>query len=124
MPLRFKLTITFFVLLLAPILALSVFSLDRTVRVMVDDLGASADLMSRQVFEQMRTTLAHQKGAPADTLLENDDSLGSLLRSIQAFGPGIVRARIVSPDGRVLVTANGEAETQLQPNYPPFAELS
>jgi signal transduction histidine kinase len=125
MPLRFKLTITFFVLLLAPIIALSVFSLDRTVRVMVDDLGASADLMSRQVFEQMRTTLAHQKGVPADTLLENDDSLGSLLRSIQAFGPGIVRARIVSPDGRVLVAANGEAETpQLQPNFPPFRELT
>jgi signal transduction histidine kinase len=123
MPLRTKLTVTFFVLLLAPIVALSVFSLDRAVGLMVDNLGASADLMSRQVFEEMRIALDQKKGAPPDDAFRNDPSITMLLRSIQAFGPAIVRARIVAPDGRIVVAASPDMENRHQNAYPPFAEL-
>ena len=109
MPLRTKLTVTFFVLLLAPIVALSVFSLDRAVGLMVDNLGASADLMSRQVFEEMRIALDQKKGAPPEDAFRNDQSITMLLRSIQAFGPAIVRARIVAPDGRIVMAASARS---------------
>ena len=121
--LRAKLATTFFVLLLAPIVALSVFSLDRAVSIMVANLGESADLMSRQVFEEMRIALAQSKGSDAEAAFKNDASIRMLLRSIQAFGPAIVYARIVAPDGRIVVGASGEMEGEQQPEYPPFSEL-
>jgi len=123
MPLRAKLATTFFVLLLAPIVALSVIWLDRTVRIMVDDLEMSADLMSRQVFEEIRTSLAHKNSTDAETILKNDESIRTLLRSIQAFGPAIVSAGIVAADNRLIVAASSEAATQIQQPYPPFSEL-
>ena len=123
MPLRAKLATTFFVLLLAPIVVLSVISLDRTVRIMVDDLEMSADLMSRQVFEQMRTAVAQRNGQSAETILKGDESIRTLLRSIQAFGPAIVSARIIAADHTIVVAASSEAGTQVQTQYPPFSEL-
>jgi HAMP domain-containing protein len=123
MPLRAKLATTFTVLLLAPIVALSVISLDRTVRIMIDGLEMSADLMSRQVFEEMRTSLAHKNGPDAETILKGDESIRTLLRAIQAFGPAIVSAGIVAADNRVIVAASSEAATQIQQPYPPFSEL-
>lgn len=123
MPLRAKLATTFFVLLLAPIILLSVISLDRTVRTMVDDLEMSADLMSRQLFEQMRTALAQRNGQSAETILKGDESIRTLLRSIQAFGPAIVSARIIAADHTIVVAASSEAGTQVQTQYPPFSEL-
>jgi two-component system sensor histidine kinase AtoS len=123
MPLRRKLTITFFVLLLAPIVALSVFSLDRAVGLMVDNLGASGDLMSRQVFEEMRIALDQKEGATPENAFQNDESIMMLLRSIQAFGPAIVHARIVGPDGRIVVAATSTMNNRHQAAYPPFAEL-
>jgi len=115
--LRAKLATTFFVLLLAPIVVLSLFSLDRAVGIMVANLGESADLMSRQVFEEMRIALTQSKGSDAQAAFKNDASIRMLLRSIQAFGPAIVYARIVAPDGRIVVGASGEMEGQAQPTY-------
>jgi signal transduction histidine kinase/HAMP domain-containing protein len=123
MPLRAKLATTFFILLLAPIIVLSVFSLDHAVNVMLEDLGVSADLMSRQVYEEMRISLAQQTAAAPETIFKKDDSIRMMLRSIEAFGPAIVHARIVSPDGRILVAATSDQETRFQNNYPPFSEL-
>jgi signal transduction histidine kinase len=123
MPLRAKLATTFFVLLLAPIIVLSVISLDRTVRIMVDNLEASADLMSRQVFEEMRGSLADKNGPDAEATLKGDQSIRTLLRSIQAFGPAMVSARIVSQDHKTVVAASSEAESGASAIYPPFSEL-
>ncbi len=123
MPLRTKLTITFFVLLLAPIVALSVFSLDSAVGIMVDNLGVSADLMGRQVFEEMRIALAQKQGAAPAAALKDDDSIRMLLRSIQAFGPAIVSARIVAPDGRIMTAATTGMDNQDHAAHPPFSEL-
>jgi signal transduction histidine kinase len=122
MRLRTRLAALFLGLLLVPILSMSLIALDYIVGTMIDDLSRSADLMVEQIFEEMRVALAHGKGSVAD-VLKKSDSLAKLLDSTQAFGPAVVSAYIVAPDGIVIVSADAEAEGKKEPAMPPVSEL-
>ncbi|MGH7924967.1 MAG: hypothetical protein ACREQH_10310, partial [Candidatus Binatus sp.] len=122
MRLRTRLAALFLGLLLVPILSMSLIALDYIVGTMIDNLSRSADLMVEQIFEEMRVALAHGKGSVAD-VLKQSDSLTKLLDSTQAFGPAVVSAYIVAPDGIVIVSADAEAEGKKEPVMPPVSEL-
>ncbi|HYL58312.1 MAG TPA: ATP-binding protein [Candidatus Acidoferrales bacterium] len=122
MRLRTRLAALFLVLLLVPILSMSLIALDYIVSMMIEDLSHSADLMVEQIFEGMRLALVQGKGGVND-VLKKSDSLAKLLDSTQAFGPAVVSAAILAPDGTVIVSAHGEAEGKPEPAMPPVSEL-
>jgi signal transduction histidine kinase len=122
MRLRTRLAALFLVLLLIPILAMSLIALDYIVGMMIEDLSRSADLMVEQIFEEMRVALVQRKG-DVPSVLKKSESLARLLDSTQAFGPAVVGAYIVAPDGTVIVSAHGEAEGKKEPAMPSMSEL-
>lgn len=122
MRLRTRLAALFLVLLLVPILSMSLIALDYIVGMMIEDLSRSADLMVEQIFEEMRVALVQRKG-DVPSVLKKSESLAKLLDSTQAFGPAVVGAYIVAPDGTVIVSAHGEAEGKKEPAMPSMSEL-
>ncbi len=105
MDLRARLAIIFLVLLVLPFIAVSAFQIDRTMRVMVDDLDESGELIANQAFEQIRQALAHANGDPV-AALRSDGALQALLDSSQAFGNGVVYARVDGIDGAPIIASH------------------
>ena len=101
---------------------MSLIALDYIVGMMIEDLSRSADLMVEQIFEEMRVALVQRKG-DVPSVLKKSESLAKLLDSTQAFGPAVVGAYIVAPDGTVIVSAHGEAEGKKEPAMPSMSEL-
>lgn len=115
---RTRFTIAFLLLQILPILAIGMVTLAYTFKVVVDGVVESSNLMTSQVYEQVRMTLGRAQGDPATTL-QNDDALRELLGSMQAFGAAVVIARITDSSGKILVAANDGSEGQMQPNLLP-----
>ena len=119
---RARFTVAFLCLQIIPIIAIGMVTLAYTLKVVVDEVVESSDLMTRQVYEQVRVALERGHGDPA-TQLQNDDALRELLGSMQAFGPAVVIARIIDANGRILVSSGDGSEGQLQPQLPSIVEL-
>src|SRR5437868_5902963 len=100
MGLRAKLATAILVLLAVTIIAVTISSIDRTLAAMVDNLSDSGERISAEIFEEMRTVMAHGSG-DARTLAQNQ-YLNTLLESSRAFGKGVVYARIEDPEGNIL----------------------
>ena len=122
MGLRAKLATIFIPLLVAAVVAVSAAEVDHSADVMVDTLHDFGSIFISQTFEQIRTALAHAKGDPTQTL-RDDAGLTALLASSQAFGKGVVYARIETLDGGFIagVPAHGEQVARLHPE--PFSAL-
>jgi len=101
MSLRAKFAAVFLLLLIAPIIAVTALELDRTIAVMVDDLGDSASLLIDLTFEQIR---AAADGASQDAIaaLRGSHPLQAFIESAQAFGKGVVYLRIEKLDGTII----------------------
>lgn len=119
MDLRAKLATIFLVLLVLPFVAVSAFQIDRTMHVMVDDLADSGRLIANQTFEQIRDALAHAHGDPV-AAIRADSPLLALLDSSQAFGTGVVYARVEAIDGTPIVAAHSEPSSAAVAGTPPF----
>jgi signal transduction histidine kinase len=119
MDLRARLAIIFFVLLLLPFVAVSAFQIDRTMRVMVDDLGESGELVANQAFEEIRRDLPHPGGDPV-AAIHADASLQALLDSSQAFGSGVVYALVDGIDGKPIAASQSAPAAA---SAPPFSVL-
>ncbi len=122
MRLRARLAWLFLALLLIPILSMSLISLDYIVGQMIVDLSHSTDLMVELIFEQIRGALTQQQSSITAALTQ-DNSLAGLLGSAQAFGPDVVSASILTPDGTVLMSANTDDVGKPAPQMPPLADL-
>src|SRR6516225_10670955 len=118
---RARFTVAFLFLQIIPIIAIGVITLAYTLKTVIDGVVESSDLMTRQVYEQVRLGLEHGKG-DAVTILQHDDALRELLGSMQAFGPAVVIARITDANGKILVAA-GDGEGQLPPHLASIDEL-
>lgn len=110
MRLNAKLVSSFLLLLIVAIIAVSAIEADRALDLMVGELVASGDLIAKQIFEQMRATLAHSGGDDPAAVLRRDASLQTLLDSSLAFGQTIVSVTVVDANGNVIVAAAGEPE--------------
>jgi signal transduction histidine kinase len=121
---RTRFTLAFLCLQIIPIIAIGMVTLAYTLKVVMDEVVESSDLMTRQVYEQVQVALdrGHGDGDPA-TRLKNDDALRQLLGSMQAFGPAVVIARIIDSNGRILLSPGDGTEGQLQPQLPSISEL-
>src|ERR1700677_2601768 len=119
MDLRARLAIIFFVLLLLPFVAVSALQINRTMRVMVDDLGGTGDLVAKQIFEQIREDLQHPSSDPV-AAIRGDSSLQALLNSAQAFGGGVVYAAVEGMDGKVILVSQSAPAAA---SAPPFTAL-
>jgi signal transduction histidine kinase/HAMP domain-containing protein len=118
MRLRQRLELIFLLLLVVPFVAVTILQVDRTISVMVDDLERAGNLLTAQIFEQIRTDLNHSQPDPI-AALHADTVLAGALGSSLAFGPGVVYARVETPDGRV-VSGSGIASPS---NPRSFADL-
>jgi signal transduction histidine kinase len=110
MRLNAKLVSSFLLLLIAAIIAVSAIEADRTLDLMVGELATSGDLIAKQIFEQMRATLARSGGDDPMAVLRRDVSLQTLLDSSLAFGQTIVSVTVIDANGNVIVAAAGEPE--------------
>lgn len=119
---RARFTVAFLCLQIIPIIAIGLVTLAYTMKVVIDEVVESSDLMTRQVYEQVRVALDRGHGEPA-TILQNDDALRELLGSMQAFGPAVVIARITDANGKILVAASDGSEGQIEPALPSIADL-
>ena len=122
MELRGKLASIFLVLLALPFIAVSAFQIDRTMQVMVNDLADSGRLIADQAFEQIREALAHAQDDPI-AALRADSPLSALLNSSQAFGTGVVYARVEAIDGTPIVAAHTGPSIAAVAATPPFDAL-
>ncbi len=120
MDLRARLAIIFFILLVLPFIAVSAFQINRTMRVMVDDLEESGEMIANQAFEEIRQGLSHASGDPA-VAIGSDQSLKALIDSSQAFGSGVVYARVDGIHGAP-IAASPYAPAFI-PAAPPFDVL-
>ncbi len=122
MGLRAKLATVFIPLLVAAVVAVSAAEVDHSASVMVDTLHDFGSIFINQTFEQIRTALASAKGDPIRTL-RDDPGLSALLASSQAFGKGVVYARVETLGGAYVagVPADGEHVARLHPE--PFSAL-
>jgi len=110
--LRAKLPTTFLALLTAAILAVSALYLNRMLRLLAHGLVTSADRCSKEVFEQVRVALSNAGTADPATVLRDDKALKAAIRSSLAFSEYVVYLRVVSIDGRDLVSSNTEPESE------------
>jgi PAS domain-containing protein len=101
MGLRAKFAAVFLLLLIAPIIAVTILELDRTIAVMVADLGDTASLLIDLTFEQVRDA-ASSAGQDATATLRDSHPLQTFIGSAQAFGKGVVYLRIEKPDGTII----------------------
>ncbi|MBF6560424.1 MAG: HAMP domain-containing protein [Candidatus Binataceae bacterium] len=122
MDLRAKLAIIFLLLLMLPFVLMSMIQVDRSMTVMVDDLADSGTLITNQAFEQIRQAIAQTPGDP-EAAIRNDPAVAALLNSSQAFGKGVVYARIERLDGTPIVTAQSDATGAAIASTPPFDDL-
>jgi signal transduction histidine kinase len=115
MGLRAKLASAFLALLVLVVVAASVVQIDRTMTLMVGDLQGSGELVINQAFEQIRARLRQAPGEPAERLAR-DRGLKALLESSAAFGTGVVFARILAPDGSVILSSPADTvNSQIAP---------
>jgi PAS domain-containing protein len=121
MSLRAKFAAIFLVLLLVPIVSATAFEIDRTMDVMVNGLGSSANLLMAQAFEQMRA-IPDLAGADVAGALHGDPALTAFIESSQAFGKGVVYVRIEKLDGTILLGAGAGAPRPAS-IAPPFEQL-
>src|SRR5579885_2602181 len=119
---RARFTIAFLFLQIIPIIAIGLITLAYTLKVVLDEVVDTSDLMTRQVYEQVRVALANGHGDPV-AALQSDDALRGLLGSMQAFGTAVVLARITDLNGKILVAAGDGSEGQIQPALPSITEL-
>jgi signal transduction histidine kinase/HAMP domain-containing protein len=114
MDLRAKLAIVFVAILVLPFLAVSVVQVDHSMGTMIEDLGNSGTLLADQAFEQIRSALADATGNNASDLqseLSKDQPLAAFLSSSQAFGKGVVYARVDDMRGNP-ITPGGQANSK------------
>lgn len=121
MGLRVKLASTFLILLVLATLAISIASLDRTLRVMARSLNASGDRVTKEIFEQMRGALAAGGRDPV-AALRRSRALRTAIDSAQAFGKYVVYVRVASSDGRIIAAAEPAAAGS-QERPPSIAQL-
>src|SRR5437879_3187187 len=117
MRLRQRLELNFLLLLVVPFVAVTVLQVDRSIGVMVVDLERAGNLIVGLIFEHIRSDLKQSTADPI-AALRTDALLDGALRSSWAFGPGVVYARLETPDGQ-LISGSGIASA----NEPPFANL-
>ena len=101
MSLRAKFAAVFLLLLIAPIIAVTALELDRTIAVMVEDLGDTASLLIDLAFEQVRDATSGG-GQDAITAIRDSHPMRSFIESAQAFGKGIVYLRVEKLDGTII----------------------
>jgi signal transduction histidine kinase len=111
MGLRAKLPTTFLALLTTAIIAVSAIYLDRMLRLMAHGLVTSADRCSKEVFEQVRLALSDTGTTDPAAALRADDALKSVISSSLAFSEYVVYLRVVSIDGRDLVSSDANPES-------------
>ena len=105
MDLRAKLAIVFLGILVLPFLVVSVAQVDHSMATMVENLGDSGTMLADQTFEQIRTALVNansSKKADLETALRGDAALSAFLSSSQAFGKGVVYARVDDASGTLI----------------------
>jgi PAS domain-containing protein len=112
---------TIFLLMAAPFVLATTLQIERTMRVLADGLNESGNLLINQIYEQMRESLSRANGDPAE-VLRHDARVAAFLASTQAFGRGVVYARIAAPDGAV-IAGLAPAESGATSHAPPFATL-
>jgi signal transduction histidine kinase len=121
--LRAKLPTTFLALLAAAIIAVSAIYLDRMLRLMAHGLITSADRCSKEVFEQVRVALSNPGSAEPAAALGNDAALKAAIRSSLAFSEYVVYLRVVSIDGRDLVSSDTEPDSGSNRTLLPISDL-
>jgi signal transduction histidine kinase len=122
MQLRARLALVALALILVPIIAMSLISLDSRIDTMVEDLSRSTDFMIEQIFEQVRLALEQDNGDVA-AKLKNSEPVRKVLDSTVDFGPGVVTAALVGTDGAIIVAAHGEGEGRPALHMPSIAKL-
>lgn len=122
MGLRAKMAAIFIPLLVGAVIAVSAAEVDHSAGAMVNTLHEFGSTFTSQTFEQIRTALANSKGNPIQTL-RKDPGLTALLASSQAFGKGVVYARVETLDGHFVagVPTKGKDIARLHPK--PFSSL-
>jgi signal transduction histidine kinase len=124
MSLRAKFAAVFLLLLIAPIISVTVLELDRTIAVMVEDLGDTASLLVDLAFEQVRDATSGG-GENAITALRDSHPMRAFIGSAQAFGKGVVYLRVEKTDGTIIA---GEPAARIGTSGfadapPPFDDL-
>lgn len=115
MGLRTKLSVVFISLLAVTVLLVSGAEINRTMKLMVDDLRDSGTILTNQTFEQAKTALTRTAANPVDAL-RRDPALAAFLASARAFGKGVVYARVETSDGVLIAgTPLDGAEKKAQP---------
>ncbi|HVA77283.1 MAG TPA: ATP-binding protein [Candidatus Binataceae bacterium] len=120
--LRARFLVAFLLLQLIPTIAIAMFSLSYAIKNFVNGIADSGNLMTEQIYEQIRTTLEASHTDPAAALL-SDAPLKALLASTQAFGWAVVSARVLDPQGTVMVAPEGQAGGKKQPPLPSMGAL-
>ena len=122
MQLRARLALVALAVILVPIIAMSLISLDSRIDTMVVDMSRSTDFMIEQIFEQVRLALEQGNGDVA-VKLKGSEPVRKALDSTVDFGPGVVTAALVGTDGTIIVAAHGEGEGRSALNMPSIAKL-
>jgi signal transduction histidine kinase len=122
MQLRARLALVALAVILVPIIAMSLISLDSRIDTMVVDMSRSTDFMIEQIFEQVRLALEQGNGDVASKL-KSSEPVRKVLDSTVDFGPGVVTAALVGTDGTIIVAAHGEGEGRSALNMPSIAKL-
>ena len=122
MQLRVRLALVALALMLVPIIAMSLISLDSRIDTMVVDLSRSTDFMTEQIFEQVRLALEQGNGNVAANL-KKSEPVRKVLDSTVDFGPGVVTASLIGNDGAIIVAAHGEGEGRPALNMPSISKL-
>src|SRR5579863_5771490 len=122
MQLRARLALIALALILVPIIAMSLISLDSRIDTMVEGMSRSTDFMIEQIFEQVRLALEQGNGDVA-ARLKNSQPVRKVLDSTVDFGPAVVSASLAGTDGTIIVAAHGEGEGRPALNLPSIIEL-
>jgi signal transduction histidine kinase len=120
--LRGRFLVAFLLLQLIPTIAIAMFSLSYTIKNVVNGIADSGNLMTEQIYQQIRTTLESSHLDP-EAALKNDPALRALLASTQAFGWAVVRARVLDPSGAVMVAPDNEDGGKSQRPLPSMSML-
>jgi signal transduction histidine kinase len=118
--LRAKLSVVFLSLLVAAVLLVSAVEIDRTVRLMVDGLDASATTLINQTFNQIEIALSHASADPVGAL-RRDPALAAFLASARAFSEGVIYVRLETLDGALIA---GTPTNGLESKAQPFGDLT
>ncbi|HEY2106193.1 MAG TPA: ATP-binding protein [Candidatus Binataceae bacterium] len=119
MGLRTKLAGAFVLLLTGAVLAASMADLDWTLAKMANEVIDSGNVVAAEVFEQVRSALAHTPGDPAASL-RGDPGLQAFIESVRAFATGIVFISIEGIDGHNII---GEQVGGVAPTDAPMVDV-